>query len=39
MNVTVIGAGHVGATVSQRVSDNDLAAEVVFVDFLVVIPL
>ncbi len=32
MKVTVIGAGHVGATVAQRVADKHLAKEVVLVD-------
>ncbi|MCH8125946.1 malate dehydrogenase [candidate division KSB1 bacterium] len=38
MKVTVIGAGHVGATVSQRVADKDIAEEVVIVDILDGIP-
>jgi len=32
MKVTVVGAGHVGATVAQRVADKHLAKEVVLVD-------
>ncbi len=38
MKVTVIGAGHVGATVSQRVADKHIAEEVVIVDILDGIP-
>ena len=38
MKFTVIGAGHVGATVSQRVADKDIAEEVVIVDILDGIP-
>ncbi len=38
MKVTVIGAGHVGATVTQRVADKHIAEEVVLVDILEGIP-
>ncbi|RME01720.1 MAG: malate dehydrogenase [Calditrichaeota bacterium] len=38
MKVSVIGAGHVGATVAQRVAENRLANEVVLVDIIEGIP-
>lgn len=34
MKVTVIGAGHVGATVAQRVADKEIAQEVILVDII-----
>lgn len=36
--ITVVGAGHVGATLAQRVAEQDLAREVVLVDILEGIP-
>lgn len=38
MKVTVVGAGHVGATVAQRVSDKELAREIVLVDIVEGLP-
>ncbi len=38
MKITVIGAGHVGATTAQRLADKALANEVVLVDVLEGIP-
>jgi malate dehydrogenase len=38
MKITVIGAGHVGATTAQRLVDRQLANEVVLVDVLEGIP-
>ena len=38
MKVSVIGAGHVGATVAQRVAEKKLATEVVLVDIVDGIP-
>lgn len=38
MKVSVVGAGHVGATVAQRVAEKRLAQEVVIVDILEGIP-
>jgi malate dehydrogenase len=38
MKVSVIGAGHVGATVAQRVAEKHLANEVVLVDIIDGIP-
>jgi malate dehydrogenase len=37
--ITVVGAGHVGATLAQRVAEKSLAREVVLVDILEGIPL
>jgi malate dehydrogenase len=36
--ITVVGAGHVGATLAQRVAEQELAREVVLVDVLEGIP-
>ncbi len=36
--ITVVGAGHVGATLAQRVAEQELAREVVLVDILEGIP-
>ena len=36
--VTIVGAGHVGATTAQRVAETELAREVVLVDILEGIP-
>jgi len=38
MKITVVGAGHVGATLAQRIMDNELANELVLVDILEGIP-
>lgn len=38
MKITVVGAGHVGATVAQQVAQQELAREVVLVDILEGIP-
>lgn len=38
MKVTVVGSGHVGATVAQRVAEKHLANEVVLVDILEGVP-
>jgi len=38
MKVTVIGAGHVGATTAQRLVDKELANEVVLVDIIEGVP-
>lgn len=38
MKVSVIGAGHVGATVAQRIAEKKLAQEVVLVDIIEGIP-
>lgn len=38
MKITVIGAGNVGATLAQRIVDNELANECVLVDILEGIP-
>ena len=34
MKITVIGAGHVGATAAQRIAEKELANEVVLVDVI-----
>ncbi len=34
MKITVVGAGHVGATAAQRIVDNELANEVVLIDIV-----
>jgi malate dehydrogenase len=36
--ITVVGAGHVGATAAQRIAEHELASEVVLVDILEGIP-
>jgi len=36
--ITVVGAGHVGATAAQRIAERELAREVVLVDILEGIP-
>ncbi|MDH5196361.1 MAG: malate dehydrogenase, partial [Gemmatimonadota bacterium] len=36
--ITVVGAGHVGATLAQRVAEKSLAREVVLLDILEGIP-
>ncbi|MCZ6775674.1 MAG: malate dehydrogenase [Ignavibacteria bacterium] len=38
MKITVVGAGHVGATTAQRLVDKELANEVVLIDVLEGIP-
>jgi malate dehydrogenase len=38
MKITVVGAGHVGATVAQQIAQQALASEVVLVDILEGIP-
>ncbi|RMG62236.1 MAG: malate dehydrogenase [Calditrichaeota bacterium] len=38
MKITVIGAGHVGATLAQRIVDNDLVKDLVLVDIVEGIP-
>ncbi|MBM3320149.1 MAG: malate dehydrogenase [Candidatus Eisenbacteria bacterium] len=38
MKITVVGAGHVGATVAQQIAQQELAREVVLVDILEGIP-
>ncbi len=38
MKVSVIGAGHVGATVAQRIAEKKLAQEVVLVDIIEGVP-
>ncbi len=38
MKITVVGAGHVGATLAQRIVDKELANECVLVDILEGIP-
>jgi len=37
--ITVVGAGHVGATTAQRIAEKELAREVVLVDILEGIPM
>jgi len=34
MKITVVGAGHVGATLAQRIVDNELANEVALIDIV-----
>src|ERR1041385_7840838 len=34
MKITVVGAGHVGATAAQRIADKELANEVVLIDIV-----
>ena len=36
--ITVVGAGHVGATCAQRLADRELAREVVLIDIVEGIP-
>ena len=36
--ITVVGAGHVGATAAQRIAERELAREVVVVDILEGVP-
>ncbi|MFH1680116.1 MAG: malate dehydrogenase [Candidatus Eisenbacteria bacterium] len=38
MKITVVGAGHVGATVAQQIAQQELAKEVVVIDILEGIP-
>ena len=38
MKITVVGAGHVGATTAQRIADKELANECVLVDIIEGIP-
>ena len=38
MKITVIGAGHVGATTAQRIADKELANELVLVDVIEGLP-
>lgn len=38
MKITVVGAGHVGATLAQRIMDKELANELVLVDILEGVP-
>jgi malate dehydrogenase len=38
MKITVVGAGHVGATAAQRIVDKELANEVVLVDIIEGLP-
>lgn len=38
MKITVVGAGHVGATTAQRIAEKELANQVVLVDILEGIP-
>ena len=36
--ITVVGAGHVGATAAQRIAEKELAKEVVLIDIAEGIP-
>jgi malate dehydrogenase len=38
MKITVVGAGHVGATAAQRIADKELANEVVLIDIVEGLP-
>ncbi len=38
MKITVVGAGHVGATLAQRIVDNELANEVALIDIVEGLP-
>ncbi|NOX36808.1 MAG: malate dehydrogenase [Calditrichaeota bacterium] len=38
MKITVVGAGHVGATLAQRIVDNELANELVLIDIVEGLP-